>query len=137
MLFFSSSQRQKGYILLLSLLVVGAIGISISIGILLVGVGSSQNGIVIEQGLQARMLSHTCAEYALDELRKDDSYSGNETLSFTEGDCEVRPVLGTGNTNRTVQTIGTTGQANGRVEVEISVVSPEVTISSWKEVGSF
>ncbi|QQS58772.1 hypothetical protein IPN35_04175 [Candidatus Peregrinibacteria bacterium] len=126
-------RRQKGYVLLISVLMTGAIGTIIASAILFFSTDSLRMSTTFTEGARARTLAHACAEHGLNELRQNTSYSGGETLSFGDDSCEVVAVLG----GNIVQAEGIAGDALSRVEVEVSDIDPEIIISSWKEVASF
>lgn len=129
----------KGFVTLLSVVVLGAIGLSITTSLLLFGAGSSHTSIVRMRSLQAKVFANACAEEALQKLRESVYYQGNETLIFSGGSCDIQsiPIGGIGNNGRTVQVIGKAGSVERRVRVIISTVHPTVLIASWQEIGTF
>lgn len=133
----ASGNQNDGFVAIVSVLVIGAIGVTLAISLLWGGAGNLKTAMVFTASRQARALADACAEYALSELRQSTSYTGSETLLLGNGTCEVGAIGGSGNTNRTVQTTGTVGAVVRRVEVEVAVVSPTMTLTSWQEVASF
>ena len=129
--------RQRGYVLLISVLLTAVVGTAIAATLPLLGASSAQMGIAAEQSAKARALADACAEYALNELRQSAGYGGSETLILGQGSCTVLSVLGNGNQNRTVQTTGTVGNATRRVEVVVANINPQLTLDSWQEVWEF
>ncbi len=129
--------RNNGFITLLSMLVASAIGIAIAIPLLLSALDGTRASLVRQQGVQARALADACAEVALEKLGDSKSYAGEETLTLSTGTCTILPVLGSGNKERTVQTIGAAGDAVRKLWIDISDLKPSVTVSSWREVGDF
>lgn len=119
--------------MLLSVLVFGAVGLSVIISGLLLGVDASRSSLTLQQSIQARALANACAEEALQTLRESVYYTGNETLTFSTGTCEIQTISGTGNINRTVITTGNVGNVERTVQVEISTVHPTISITSWQE----
>lgn len=131
------STDESGVITLISTLIVGAIGLVLSLTILTLSVDASRTSTILEQSQQADAYGHACAEYALNQLRLNVSYAGNEILSFTQGSCQVRPLLGSGNTNRTIQTIGISGTITKRGVVVVNTRIPTISLASWRDIGSF
>jgi hypothetical protein len=129
--------NNKGYVALVTVLIVSAVGLAIATTLLLYAIGVSKSSITYDSSDQARAYADSCAEEAIVRLKRDISYTGNETLTFDYGSCEIRPVLGSGNTDRTVQTIGNVGNTYRKVEVQISVVNPQTQINIWEEVSDF
>lgn len=131
------SQKTKGFIALVSVLVIGAVGISVAVSLILLGLGSSRTSFSQEQSNQAKGLASACAEKALSSLKQDLNYKGNETLNLGQGSCEIKSVSGSGNNNRTIQTIGRVGRILRRTQIVILEVNPQTQISSWREVADF
>ncbi|MDP3724309.1 MAG: hypothetical protein Q8R11_01605 [bacterium] len=123
--------------MLLSVLLITAVAGAIAVSLLLLGVGSSRTSFAFQQSIQARGLADACAEEALQRLRESVWFSGGETLTLTSGTCEIQAIAGTGNSNRTIQTVGSVGTIKRKVKVIVTTVHPTPVISSWQEVGSF
>ena len=75
-------EKQPGYITLLSVLIVGAVGVAISTSLVLLGLGNSLTGFALQQMYQAKALSDACAENALLEIRNSTSFTGSGSLTL-------------------------------------------------------
>lgn len=128
---------QKGYILLIGIVLIGAIASLILTSLMLLGISSSHVSLSVEQASKALAASHGCAEYALLKLRQSPSYAGNETLTIGGDTCEVLPIGGIGNNNRLICSEGRSGDSVRRMEIVVGQVLPETTIYSWQEVSRF
>lgn len=95
----------------------------------------SSSGVLVSQ-TQAQALANACAELALEKLKLDLAYVGNETLSVGTSSCQVISVTGTGNTNRVINAQATINSITRKVKVTISTVNQLTVISSWQEVGT-
>jgi hypothetical protein len=126
--------NNKGFITLISVLAISVIGGTIALGLILLGVNSTRSSLVYIQSAQARSLANACMEEALMRLRESIYYTGNETLSLTSGNCQIRTISGNGNTNRTITTTATVSNALRKVQVVVGTVNPTIAISSWQEV---
>jgi len=142
------NSTQKGFLTLMGALIVAAVGLSISISLLMLGLATSRTSFVIEQSYQASSLADACAEEALQQIF--DSMAGEDP----EADPPVvkTPYTGTGNLNMgqgtctfTVSDNGTKITASGTVgtdtitrksQIILGSVSP-ITILSWQEVSDF
>ena len=122
---------------MLGVLVIGAVGATVVVGYMLLSVGSLKTGLVEQQAARARHLADACAEEGVWQVSLDLTYAGGDTLSFTDGSCQIIDVTGSGNTNRVVQASGTVGTAVRRVEVDIATVQPAVVLNDWQEVATF
>lgn len=132
----SRKNNTDGYITLISVLIVGAIGTSIVIALVLLGIGSSKTSIALEQSFEARSLATLCAEEALEQIRSNDAFSGTATLSIGNGDCEYT-VINNGGESRTIESTGTAGNVIRRTEVEISQIYSTIQITNWVDVVDF
>lgn len=129
--------NSQGYVLLLSVIVVGVVSGSIAGTILLFGIGSNRTALATQQGMNAREVAQTCAQEVLEQLIQDTAYAGGEELVFENGTCTVSAVGGSGDVNRTVRVTAVSGESTRRMEVIVTTVGPPMVISSWQEVSVF
>lgn len=116
----------------MSVLVAGAIGVSVATGLILYGVGISRNSFDAESLASARAFADACAEYALLEIRNSVPYSGSGFLSFSNGECSFLVVSGVGQ-NRTVTASSSVRSFVRNVSVSVSKIVPSMEIASWQE----
>ena len=126
----------KGFITLVTVLVVGVVGLSIATSVILLGVGISKTGIAIQQSHQARALAVACGEEALQQIRNSTDFSGSGNLSLGQGSCSYTVAVGSGEA-RTITATGTVSTVVRKVNIIISQINPTITVSSWQEVGDF
>ena len=134
---FPLKHCRSGYVLLITVLVVGSIASVILTSLLILGTSASQIGLTVQQASQALAESQACAEYGIAQLRTSLSYAGNEVKTLTTGTCEILQIGGTGNNNRILCIEGQTEDVTKRLEIIISQVLPQTKIDSWKEVSNF
>jgi len=127
------SSKKNGYITLISVLVVGAVGLAITLTLLLLGLGSSQTSLAFEQSNQAKALANSCAEVSLNNLKLDSGYSGDETINLGQGSCYISAVEAQGS-QRTILTQGTVDTIIRYVEV-VAQLQPDLQIISWQEIA--
>ncbi len=116
------------------MIILGVIGTSVSLSNLLLGIGSSRTSFNAQQAAEAKALASACAEQALDSLRQNTSYSGDETINLGNGSCDIQSIGGSGNSDRTIQVIGKINTIQRKIKIEITEVQPNMTISTWQEV---
>lgn len=122
----------KGYIGLISVLFVGAVGTVIAVTVLLLGLATSRTSFALVQSAQARALADACAEEALQRIRDFVPFSGNGTLTLGSGSCNYTVTRLSGQ-NRTVSAAGFVGAMVRRVSVSVTQINPTVT-AFWQEV---
>lgn len=130
-------RERNGYILLVSILIIGAVCSAILSSLLLIGTNSSHVGISAGESVEALSLASSCAEYGLLRLRTSLGYAGNEVLTYGRGACELLAIGGTENDNRILCAEGQVGDAVRRLEIVVKQVVPQTKISSWQEVSTF
>jgi len=126
----------RGYVMLLSVLVVGAVAIAVAVSLVLLGVDFSRSGFAIEQSSAAKGLANACAETALEQIRESPSFSGVATLALGDGTCTYTVIVGSGQ-NRTVNASGTVGTVVRKVKITLDTITPKINITSWQEVADF
>lgn len=124
----------RGFVTLISVLILGAVGAAIVVSLLQLGLASSRTSFAAEQSLQARGLADACGEEALDTIRGNASFTGTTNVTLSSGTCSYT-VTNTGGTTRNVATVGTVGTVVRRVAIIVTTVSP-VTLTSWQEVAN-
>jgi Tfp pilus assembly protein PilX len=129
-------ENSSGYVLLISVLILGAVGLASVLSLILIGVSSSRSALVTQQSAQARFLADTCIESGLEQIRESNSYTGGNTLSFGANSC-IYDVANLGGNIRQINATGTVDQIVRKVKVTTSALSPKIIISSWQEVGDF
>ncbi len=130
------NKKQTGYITLLSVLIVGAVGVSITASLLLLGLGSSRTSFAKEESAYAKTLANACAEEALQQIRDNISFTGTNNIAFALGDCTYT-VTNTGGESRTIATSSTVGTIVSKLNITIDDINPRINILSWQEVADF
>jgi len=121
-----------GYITLVSVLVAGAVGVTIAVSIILLGVGSSQTSFADERSNQAKGLANACAEEALQQIHDIPFFAGSDTLTLGQGTCGYL-VTNEGGSNRTITSSSTVGTVIRNITIQINQIGPTIQISSWQE----
>lgn len=127
--------KQQGYVLLLSVLVIGAVSLTIALALLASGVDGQRATDIYQRSQQARALADGCAEEALQRLHDNTAYSGSGSLTLGNGTCTFSVSPGAPGT----ATIGATGIVKGVMRAErvsVQITSVGLTIAAWQIVGS-
>lgn len=129
------NRQQKGFITLISVLVVGAVGVAITLSLIQLGLGSSRTSFAVEQSNQAKALTNSCAEEALQQIRDSVSFTGSGNLAIGQGTC-VYTVANQGGSNRAISASGTVDSIIRKVSIILTVnaINSRITVTSWQEV---
>jgi hypothetical protein len=125
----------RGYIALLSVIALGAVGLAITTSLILTGILSSRTNFAIQQQIQARIAATSCAEEALRQILDTEITSGTGTLTFESSSC-VYTITST-SSSPLVQAEGISGAVISKINVILASSSPRIKLSSWQEVGDF
>lgn len=132
-----SAVKRDGYVLLLSVLIIGAVSAVVLPSLLFLGINAGQVSVTIEQSAQALAAAQGCAEYGLLRLRENMTYQGDETKALDDAECTLLPIDGIGNEDRHLCSEGRSEDTVRRLEIIVRQVSPQMTVDSWQEVASF
>ncbi len=132
----NKQQTQKGYTLLLLVLIVASISTTAVLSLSTINVNALKTSRVIEKYNQAKALADGCIELALQEIRDSETTSGTDTFSLDEGSCEYT-ISNSGGESRDIIATGTVDEVVRKVEVSIGTINPQITIDSWQEVSTF
>ena len=134
--FLVINRNTKGYIALLSVIAVSAIGTAIMLAIILSGVNAARNDIVLQQGVAAGVLADSCGEEALQKILETATTSSLGNLTIDGNTCTYEVTSQNGQ-NITINSTGVVGTVSNRVKIIIATTSPSIVLSSWQEVDSF
>ncbi len=131
------NKNSQGYIVLISVLIIGVVAIAITTSILFFGASSSRMLLSVEELYKTKALANACAEQALEELRQNNNLANGEHIIYIdEGSCEYTLIVGTGD-NRTLQIVSEIRQTFRKTEIIVDQLKPTINVSSWKEVTDF
>lgn len=128
--------RKNGFITLLSVLIIGALGTAITVSLLVFGIDSSKTSRALEQSYQSKALAYACSEEALQHIKDSTSFTGSGTLTLEQGTCTYT-VTSQGGQNRTITASGTVGAVIQKTKIIIDRINPDIHIVSWQEVSDF
>ncbi len=131
-----ANNNQKGYIVLITVLVIGAIGVAIAASVIWLGLGVSKSSFALEQSNQTKALANTCSEEALQQIRDSTSFTGSGNLTLGQGTCSYTVTSG-GTQNRTITSTGTVGTIVRKVKISIDKINPSINVTSWQEAVDF
>lgn len=129
-------ENKRGYITLVSVLVLGAAGLSITLSMLLLGIDASKHSLIYLNGNKALSMAEACAEEALEVIKENSSFAGSGNLTFGGGSCSY-DVINTGGSTRSIASSGSIDTIVRRISIIIDAVEPEIHIASWQEVADF
>lgn len=131
-----SNYLKDGYIALITVLVIGAVGVAVAVSLLLLGLSSSRTSFALEQSNQAKALANACSEEALQQIRDSTPFTGTGNLSLGQGTCTYT-VTSQGGQNRTITSSGTVGTIVRKVKIILDTITPNINVTSWQELADF
>lgn len=131
-----NSNKQQGYVIIISVLIVGAVGLVVTVVLALLANDFYQTSFAVEQSNQDKAIANACAEVALQRIHDDNYFFGTDTLTLGEGSCDYE-VIDLGGEQREIQVDSTVDNITRRVKVLVSDINPNIEISSWQEVSDF
>lgn len=136
-LLYDNLNMKQGFVTLMSVLIVGAVGIAVAVSLILLGLSSSRTSFAIEQSNQAKALANACAEEALQQIRDSTPYVARSgSFLLEQGEC-IFSVTNEGGENRTITVLATVGTTVRKVEVIIDQIIPVIQVVSWQEIADF
>lgn len=128
-----NSRQENGYIALLAVLIVGAVALAISLGVLLTSTDIQRSVLIEQQSAQARSLARACAEEGLQQIHDNNNFTGTNTLTLGQGSCTYT-VTTTGSSTRSIASSGIINNVVRKCQVYATIGSSSISITSWQEV---
>jgi hypothetical protein len=139
-LFFLQKKMKKeikqGYIALISVILISAIGLAIMLSVIAAGVDASRTDFSLQQSGGARSLASSCAEEALQSVLETSTTSSAGNLTIASGTCSYL-ITSTNGQSITIDSTGFLGTVTSKIKVVIASTSPSISLSSWEEVSDF
>ena len=110
-------KKRGGYITLLSVLIVGAVGLSIGVSLLWLGAGSLRTAFTVQQANLAKAYANECGEAALFNIAANANYAGSDSINFSHGSCTYTVVHAS--QSETVNATGTAGTIVRKIEITL------------------
>jgi hypothetical protein len=129
-------KSQKGYIALISVLLISSIGIALMVAVIASGISATKTDYSLQQSGSARSIASSCAEEALEKIIETGTTSSNSSLVIGSGTC-LYLITSKNGQNITINATGTLGTVFSKIKVVISTTSPSILLSSWEEVADF
>lgn len=137
MAFSSHSLKfRKGYIALVSVILMAALGLGIMLSVVASGVDASKTDFSLQQSWTARSVASSCAEEALQRIVETGTTSSSGGLTVASGTCTY-VIISTAGEDITVQSTGFLGSVTSKIKVVIATTTPVMSLSSWEEVVDF
>ena len=132
----NDTKRTNGYATLLSVLIVGTVGSTIALVLLVLGIKAGKSSSALEGGMMAHTVSEACVEAALKQIVSATSYTGTATINLGPGVCTYTVTQPTSPT-RLITTSSTVGVAVRKMTVNVTINSTSgqeiAKITSWQE----
>lgn len=129
-------EARKGYIALLSVILISAIGLAIMLSVIAAGVDATKTDFSLQQSGGARSLASSCAEEALQKIFETGTTSSNGNLSIASGTCTY-VITATSGQIITINATGVLSTVTSKIKVVLATTTPSITLSSWEEVADF
>jgi hypothetical protein len=133
-------QQEDGYVVLLTVLILGAVVTVIAGFLLLTGQNASISSVSVVGNTNAKAAATGCAELGLSAILANTSSptpaTANQTVNATTGATCTYTITGT-SPNYTVSVTGTVSQGTRtfvhRMTLTTNQVTPQINVSSWQD----
>ena len=138
--FQNKYKNNKGYVALMSVLVISAIGVIIAVSLLTTGMLYQRSSFSLGEGYTASALAKACSNIALEKIRLDSTYRGNESVNIRNYHCDISSISDDNDTY-TVNVQSLVGSSLRRNRVIVTrTEDPDTTevtmsINLWQEIA--
>jgi hypothetical protein len=129
-----NTKSKRGFITMFSVLIFGSVALVITSSVLLLGLGASKTGFIIEQSGKAKSLANLCAEESLQQIRNSTLFTGTNIINVGPDSCTYT-VVDDGLENRTITLSSAVGSVVRKILITIDQINPSINIKSWEEVS--
>jgi len=126
----------RGYITLLSILIIGAIGTAIATSLIALGPELSEYSHILTKLYQSQSLADACSEYYLAEIHHSAAFTNDKELTLNSGTCSLE-IIEQEKDKREINAVGKAGSNIRKTKIGIDSISPNTIVVSWQEVPDF
>ena len=127
---------RKGYVALISVIFMSAIGVMIMLSVIASGIDASKTDFAMQQSSIAKGMASSCMEEALQKILETSTTSSSGSLAISSGTCTY-VISSINGLNIRINSTGILGEATSKIKVTIATTSPSIVLSSWEEVADF
>lgn len=127
----------RGYVALISVIMLSAIGLVITVSLLTSNILLSKTALVSQRKNEARLAATSCAEEALQNILDTGIDIGTGTVSLVGSSTCIYTIASTSSADRVVFATGYSGDATSKILIYLASSTPKIKLSSWKEVSDF
>lgn len=132
-----SKLKRGGYVALITIIIIGAVALSVAISSAILAVAQGRNGLLAQNFSESKGLASACAEKALMDLKENVNYQGDETITLGNGQCQIYQIENLGEEARIIKVTGRVNQVTKKIKIIISQINPIIIFTSWLEVDDF
>jgi hypothetical protein len=134
------ADNEQGYIVLITVIILGIVATTIATFILLTGTNTSLSSAAVSASTSAKAGASGCAQLALSAIKSNpsapDPLTSSSTLDTTINETCSYSITGSA-PDYTIVSLGTVTQKNNTythgLTIETNQVSPTIQISSWQD----
>ena len=126
--------REKGYIALISTIIISAVLIAIASALSFYGFENRYNALDYEFKEKSKALAEGCVNTAILKLAENPNFKGNETINIENDFCLIREIK-TNGLQKIIETQSTIG--NAYTNLKITVDQNTLSIISFEEIPKF
>jgi hypothetical protein len=130
-------ELRRGYIALISVILMSALGVAIMLSVIAAGIDAGETDFSLQQSGGARSLASSCAEEALEKILETSTTSSTGNLSLGSGTCTYVITSTSSGQTIIVNATGLLGTVTSKIKVVLATTTPAITLSSWEEVADF
>jgi len=131
MLQLQQDKKNNGFIALMMVLIINAIGLAVAISLLSQSNLFLKNTYSFEQMEKAKAIANACSEEALLAIKNDPSISGAYNLNFLEGYCSY-DISNSGGI-ATIESLAVVNDYTRKINIAVQSIDSKLEILFWKE----
>lgn len=121
----------KGYIAFTTLLIVGAVSLSVALSVSILSIGEGQMSLSTKKGQQVFYLAESCIEDSLEQIKNNNNYNGG-SFNIFDGSCTIN-INKQGN-NWIIIVSAIKDNFEKKIETQITKTGGNIILNSWKEI---
>ncbi len=126
-----TNRKYNGFVSIITVVILLIVGSVIILTSYQINTDSFVTNKNINSYFKSRTAAQSCMEIALNKLKVNNSYSGNEEIQLASDSCFIESITGSGNINRLVKVHSNILETNYSIEAYVLEINPKIVFDYY------
>lgn len=129
----TATRSRPGAMLLITVLIAGAVALTISLNVAMQGIGELSMGLAENQSQETLAVADGCLQESLLRLSRNSGFAGG-AMTIGDGNCMV--TVTSSGFERTIAVTAALGRWTRKIQARVNLTGSRVVLLEWKQISN-